>query len=539
MTKHTPRPHADVPKTESPAPAVPPEETPGHEDHLEVVEKYLNSANTSTGHLRFLYYIFVILGLYLIGVFANIDHEHLLTEKPIILPIVQLSLPFKFAFTVLPALYVLFHFVILLQFYLLSKKLHTLNEKNGKRKEGVADTFSDRISDFMLGHLIVGNHSILRFFLKLIFILSLVALPLFLVIFIQYHILPYQNIFYITEYQYLIVWTFIQLLLFEILVFLYHPIKDRAWQKANWSTKSTWSNIIYTALYLATLLTMLFHAGYTSFMQLNFPQADSEIKSRYEKISQEQENTFPILLGLFSVPINDHLVIKDRVVSMTKDPDPQTERDIREGKHDSMRRFQPLNIENRTFNLADFSGSIFPYMRAKNVDFKYATMNQTKFYYAEFEGVTFDNANLEESSFFGARFKGTKPSSLNFANLKKADLSLVKTDFTQPQEIKCVIDKNADEVDSKTMLSMIKSDLEGSKLILSKIHHANMLAANFNGAKVQGADLRHTCLIGTHFQKADLSSANLESTNLWGIDLVETKLIGVNLKSSDIKGLDF
>jgi hypothetical protein len=106
------------------------------------------------------------------------------------------QLPILGFYIVVPWLFLLFHFELLLQFALLGHKLHVFDEFT----EGLPDVeermaLRKRLSNFPFVHMLAGqqHNSFLRWLLALVVKITVVALPLVLLLLAQIAFLPYHD----------------------------------------------------------------------------------------------------------------------------------------------------------------------------------------------------------------------------------------------------------------------------------------------------------------------------------------------------------
>ncbi len=98
------------------------------DDLLARLNRLQDAANAASGDARNVYITFLLFGLYLAIIFGSTTHEQLLRESPVTLPLLGVGLPLFGFYWIAPALFVLLHLNLLLQFYLLSGKLHRLDD---------------------------------------------------------------------------------------------------------------------------------------------------------------------------------------------------------------------------------------------------------------------------------------------------------------------------------------------------------------------------------------------------------------------------
>jgi hypothetical protein len=162
------------------------------------VDKLQAAADEAAGHVRNLYIAFLSFGLYLAITVGGTTDEQLLRESPVRLPIVDVGLPLVAFYWIAPFLFVLFHFNLLLQLYLLSVKLRRLDAE----LRALPDEAHRRatISQFVFSQLLIGEHnrphsgrSMIRLLLNVMAWTTFVALPVAVLLLTQIQFLPYHD----------------------------------------------------------------------------------------------------------------------------------------------------------------------------------------------------------------------------------------------------------------------------------------------------------------------------------------------------------
>lgn len=155
------------------------------------------AADEAAGQVRNLYIAFLSFGLYLAITVGATTDEQLLRENPVRLPIVDVGLPLVAFYWIAPLLFVLFHFNLLLQLYLLSDKLRPLDAAF----RGLPDETDRRatLSQFVFSQLLIGDHRAgnggptIQALLQLIAWTTFVILPLAVLLLTQVQFLPYHD----------------------------------------------------------------------------------------------------------------------------------------------------------------------------------------------------------------------------------------------------------------------------------------------------------------------------------------------------------
>jgi hypothetical protein len=116
-----------------------------------------DAANTAANNVRASYFAFLSVGAYLAVTFGATTHAQLLRSDAITLPILNVDIGLFGFYWISPALFVLFHFNLLIQLCLLSNKLQRLDEA----VEGLHDPArADRraaLSQFLFSQMMIGR----------------------------------------------------------------------------------------------------------------------------------------------------------------------------------------------------------------------------------------------------------------------------------------------------------------------------------------------------------------------------------------------
>jgi hypothetical protein len=148
----------------------------------------LETANSASQSVAALHVAFMAFMAYFGVITWGTDHEAMLLESLIKLPILDVELPLKAFFCFVPWLLVLLHFNLLLQNELLSRKLWNLDLVllNNNHEQQIRDS----VFIFPFSHFIAGRD---RTVVYLIVFLTDIFSPLALLLYAQIHLLPYHD----------------------------------------------------------------------------------------------------------------------------------------------------------------------------------------------------------------------------------------------------------------------------------------------------------------------------------------------------------
>lgn len=199
-------------------------------------EKLLESVNGAAQTVSNLHITFLLLATYIGLIIASTTDEQLLCIGPVILPLLNVELPIKGFYAVVPWLFFLFHFNLLLQLYLLARRLYDFDEALNPLPPQANRELRQRMFNFPYAHLLIGQHYgwPIRLVLGLIVWATIVLLPLIILLWAQNAFLPFHS-FLITDSQR-------AALLADILVlWFFWPmcLKKSPW-KDTWGTLKRW-----------------------------------------------------------------------------------------------------------------------------------------------------------------------------------------------------------------------------------------------------------------------------------------------------------
>lgn len=160
------------------------------------IEEFLDAVNSSSQHVRNFFITFLLAGIYIAIIIWSTTDLMLLKDTPVNLPLLNAKLPISGFYRFAPYFYLLLHFNLLLQLYLLSNKLHAYNAAIAtltRRKD--REYFSTRLFPFAFSHILsASQHSgVVKIFLTAMVWITMIWLPLGLLIGLQVGFLPYHD----------------------------------------------------------------------------------------------------------------------------------------------------------------------------------------------------------------------------------------------------------------------------------------------------------------------------------------------------------
>lgn len=128
-------------------------------------------------------------------IIASTTHKQLLLISPITLPLLNVQWPIIGFYAVVPWLFVLFHFDLLLQFYLLADKLRVFQRESANLPDEKRLRLRKRLSNFSIVQMLAGegHDSFIRLVLGLVVWITVLVLPLWLLVWVQLAFLLYHS----------------------------------------------------------------------------------------------------------------------------------------------------------------------------------------------------------------------------------------------------------------------------------------------------------------------------------------------------------
>ncbi len=173
-------------------------------EHQERLNRLRESVDASARNLRVVYVSFLLIALYLVEIISSTTHEDLFYANDVVMPIVNIGVPIVWFYAVVPGLFLLLHFNLLIQFYFLSHKVIAFEQAlgdggtyGGKSYGGEPYQAEQRGALFPspFSHLLAGSHysTPFRILLGIFVFVSTIVLPLSILLYAQIKFPPYQD----------------------------------------------------------------------------------------------------------------------------------------------------------------------------------------------------------------------------------------------------------------------------------------------------------------------------------------------------------
>ena len=398
------------------------------------------------------------------------------------MPLLGVDLPLKAFYLFAPPLFLLLHFYVLMQFYLLTRMLRQFDSV----LRAVPTMFkADRslvlaqLDSFVLTRMLLGgpDRFLPRQFLAATVWVTLLLGPVVLLLFVQLRFLPYHLEF--------ATWDHRLTLMFDIfLVWLVGPwIAVGAGRTRRWETRSVilggaGALLVLFSMTVATIPDELFDRWHPSWWPTPW-LFDGPLSDDPELTSDRTSRS---------------LVVTD--VSVTG-----------LDNHQLSRTDKTIVLRGR-----DMRYALLARADLRKADLAYARLQHATLYFMKLEGADLTGARLACARLTSVGLLGTTLDGLHAigANLSSAVLS-------------GVIVKGGD----LTKANLISADLAKAKLD----------GTIFTGARLCHADLTNAKLFSADLTQSNLTDANLTGASLASADLKDADLTGTNLTDADLRGV--
>lgn len=441
-------------------------------------ESLLDSANDTAKLVRSVHLTFMLVMAYIAIIIGSTTDVQLLKLSPVTLPLLNVKLPILEFYVLTPWLLLLLHFNLLLQSYLLARKLHLFNATLDKCNDEAAVSMRDRLFTFALSQNIVGLHhsSLMRFFLNSIIVFSIVIVPLVLLTWAQVRFIPYHSE--------AITWSHRVVILLDcLLLWIIWPMiilpedKLKQWVVQNMLLikkllgKSTVTILAKDKISLRgrgqrSLLISSVSMLFISWLVAVQPSHND----KGEKVNQFILTK--ILFELPGKPFRQDIYIENKIL-LKGEPSAKIEAalkgDNRDEKIKVLKEVVGLSLEGRDLRFATFEKCVMPKVIMANAMLQGAKLNnsflhEANFLSAKLYGVQFINSNLQRSNLTDSK--------LGYAQIINSDLNLA---------------------------NLSNAFMEGVVLSYSKL-----IRANLSGARLKGAHVVAALLIDANLQDAVL-----------------------------------
>ena len=154
------------------------------------------SANESAALVRTVFLTFLLTSVYIAVIIGSTTDLQLLKISPVNMPVLNIELPILGFYSFIPWIYLVFHFNLLLQFYLLSRKLHALDAAITELpNRSQQDAVRTKLYPLAFTHMLIGqqHRPMIRTFFILIVWVTVILIPLLLFVWTQLRFIPFHS----------------------------------------------------------------------------------------------------------------------------------------------------------------------------------------------------------------------------------------------------------------------------------------------------------------------------------------------------------
>jgi uncharacterized protein YjbI with pentapeptide repeats len=470
------------------------------------------AVNDASSRAAGLWLSFLTFMAYLTMTVGAVNHEALLRQTPIKLPVLNVELPLVGFFWIAPLFFLLFHFYLFLQLVILVRKVASfeVNLRVAVATEPEREEYRRRLDTFLIVQFLSGaeeeRKGLTGRLLRWVALITLVILPIILLLQFQLTFVPYHDAW--------VTWVHRIAILVDIRL---------AW--VFWFAICKGDGEIY-------------------FPEIQFGQSEffrrGTLQQRVRKILTESglalrseyrksRGGFAASLGVVFLSFFVFAFTDEPIARVVQVPVPHISGDeiVWESKpiadvalHGSINM-----VEGKP--RAWFS-NVLVVPNKKLIDDKTA---ETDFPSLSLRGRNLSGAVLIGSDLRNADFTGAN---LNEAHLDRAQLARARFGCTAPFDKRTRPGWPDDECTWLQRASFAQAELQAADFKRARMHGAILIAANLQGAdmsaaQLQGAMLSNAKLVGAWLAGANLNYAFLDGANLIGATFYNTQLQGVLL----------
>jgi uncharacterized protein YjbI with pentapeptide repeats len=504
----------------------------------------LASANEAAGLVQKVFFTYLLVSIYLAILIGSTTHEQLLRASGVQLPLFGVPLSIFWVYAVAPWLYLALHVNLLVQHYLLSRKLHAFNralELPAKDGQPLSidgqQSWRIRLYPSIFAQILAGGERVYfkRLVLRSTVFLTVAVAPVALLIWMQIQFLPYHS-----EW---VTWGNRFALIFDLgLLWYYWPLmmsgRDSGWRQIVAHERPLVQSGVCVMLSIlvifASWVLAVVPGGWWERLALTRTADD------WWRVRQNA-------LALPTVCKSDDLAQPREIRSLSRVGEIST--------FDNIRWLLPMrHLDVRGQTLLDVEPS--PELIAALLDQEKAEGKlREQTIGLDLEGrdlrgallheANLTKANLSDADLRGAYLACTKlvgadmeralllDAELTWANLQQAELKEVMMTLPSRQSFHWT------GVTSLAKARMIGADLTGRTMETKNLNSVKLQGANLSGVDLKGADMRGARLQGANLSKTILEGAKLEGAHLQGANLQGADLARANLRLADITAANY
>jgi uncharacterized protein YjbI with pentapeptide repeats len=472
---------------------------------LEVV----NRAGRSAGRA---WLVFLVLAGYLALALAGVAHTHLLLNSNIALPLLQSEMALTRFFILVPLLLLAAHIGLLGQLVLTVRKILEF-DSSVRLLESTDRRFHPlrmELDNFFLVQLLAGpeRSRIVSTYLNGIAWLTILALPVALLLYLQIAFLPFHDPQLTLLHRTAVVADIGALMLFG--VFLLQPEGNYFVALMRGAAHNPGTIILGVAVLCA--------AAFLSIAVATVPVGRDERNALFSAADGSLFGVFPR-----DIVAPDRALLTGRMVVAGRPSISLRGRDLRNARLDRSDLRQAdltgANLDGASFAGADLRGAWLECSALADAGSDRGRTQCTSARSADFTKARLDSARMEGVDLRGARLDG--------ASLEGADLARAQMDGASLSAARLARAGMAGA-------ALRGATFKGANLQGVDLSGAGMQLADMTGALMQGANLNRATLDGILFRSAALDGADLRAARLYGADLSGAKLRAADLSSARI-----
>ena len=462
---------------------------------------------------------------YLLITVAGVTHKDLLLNTAITLPVLQVNIELTRFFLFAPIVLVLLHLGVVGQLVLLARK--TLEFAASIRMLEISDQRTHplrlELDNFFFVQAMAGpeRSRVVSVFLHGMSWLTLVALPLAMLLYIQIVFLPYHDVGITWVHRVAVLADIVLLVCIGVFLTRSEISFFRAFLRT--SVHHPLGLLVTAALLVLVACFSMFVVTIPGEAVDRLAVTSSTERSAIERggryvfgyaVPATSASDSDSVLGMFrrNIQVVDQDLVVDKDVSPGEATLNLRNRDLRFARLDRSDLHQAdltgANLDGASLVGADLRGVV---MQCASLDELLLTDDRRAARCASARAASFYKARMSEARMAGIDLRGAR---MEEARLDGADLSyglMIGTDFASAQMERANLSGGAQLQGANFLLASLQgADLSGAKLQMADMANAGMQGANLSLASLDGAVLRDADLDGANLQMSRLRRHRLE-----------------------------
>lgn len=511
---------------------------PQDDKHRDALDKRLEAINESARVGRTVHLTFLLLAVYFAISIGSTTHEMLLRQSDIAVPFLNVGFPVHWFYAVMPIVWILLHFNLLLLLYTLSGKIHDLRDWSSEidwDPEDMERVLRTLLHPFPTVQWLTRAHpsSLVRFLFRAYVTVTMLLLPTAILLAAQIRFLPYHNE-WITVFSH---W-FMILIDLGLIAYFWPRISRGKGRKKYWARHPLFWFVAGPAA-LFSLVVVSVPEGWVD-RNIIFTRYAKKSPANLKK-APKKETTFRDELLTRNLSVSRTLLVKEPPPSeliaayMARQQDEEDIlRDHSKGMDLSGRNLRNADLSEARLYHANLIGADL-----QGANLKKAHLQSAKLWDADLKGAKLFQANLEGANLRGADMRGAD---LRFVRMEGAFLKAVRLEKTNLHRahLEGADLKLARLEGANLKLSFLRgANFEEAHLEGSNLSKSNAEAATFKGARLEGADLRKANVIGASFINVHMEGADLRRAILKGVFFINVHLEGARFSGAYLQGSEF